>query len=252
MYESINLTIDGTQPSKIIEIHELTDDEIKMHLFIPHILLGPENYTFNVKIIEECNRVATLVLKYLHVPTEKFVSPTLPLDLVDSTVLNENDLHTFPRTKKGTENIDIPVIIYCINTVCDSAGNIAIAIYSPQNNVIYISLTEAYRQFTNDHTIKSAISGSGDVILDEKVLDHPEIMSAIAVIEEMIHFVQIRDMDIFQVTETSSVQSIEEHDANTIEAQARPIKMALIRRIYPEYVISDFTASHVSQPKNET
>ncbi len=66
------------------------------------------------------------------------------------------------------------------------------------------------------------------MILKKEILNHPEAIAGVAMIEEMTHFVQMQHWGESSETGTSSDQTIEEHDADIIESEARKIKNILI------------------------
>lgn len=204
--------------------------------FVPHLIFGPEGAIFNQEILKECNRVGKLVLKCLKAPIEELKQYFNPSLLVDFKARNEKDQNTFPRTELGTKYINVPVVIYSLFPVYDSFGTEAIAIYSPANKVIFISLKllKLSNQFTE--TFSKSITKPGDLVLKKEILDQPEIMAGIAMIEEMIHFVQMHHWGESSEQGTSSSQTVEEHDEDPIEEEARIIKNALIKLIYPQYI----------------
>lgn len=230
--QSIKRTVD------IHNIKPLSEVEKNTEIFIPTIQYGKEGTSINKTIVDECNSVAKKVLKYLRAPVKKLSFLHHPLTLVDSNAVNENNLNTFPRTEFGEKNMDIPVIIYSSSPVYDAEGNLVIAMFSPDNSVIFISTNEIKRQFSEEAS--EDITKPGDLMLKKNILEQPEIMSGIAMIEEITHFVQVKHWGEKSEKGTNSVQNIKEHDADPIEAEARIIKNQLIKLIYPQYIEKEF------------
>lgn len=239
-------------PKYTVDIHNiqpLSETEAGRNISIPFFRFGPKDGLFNEEVISESNRVASLVMSYLRVPSDIYKNRISPFNLLDMDERNEQGASTFPRTELGVKYSDIPVIIYTLFPILDSSGNHSMAMCDPGNNVIALSINQLEGQLTQ--TYSRAITKPGDVILKSEVLDHPEIVAGITMIEEMTHFVQFQIWGEKSTDGTNSVQTIEEHDADPMEAEARIIKNQLIKLIYPEYILREVEPDRRTELKYE-
>lgn len=232
-FETPKYTVD------INNILPIPESKKNTELFIPNFKFGPTGSKFDEQAILESIRVASLVLKYLKVDeNEKFKSFHHPFDLVDVNA-SVNGLKTFPRTDLGKKNMDLPIIVFSEAPVYDSHGNREMAIYSPENALIFISFDKLENQFSED--VVEAITKPGDIVLKKEVVENQSLMAGIAMIEEIIHFVQMSYWGEVSIEGSSGTMSIEEHDSSHLESEARAIKTQLIKLIYPELVLREIT-----------
>jgi len=191
--------------SKSSEFHSKTH--------IPIYCLEAEGKPVSKKVVNEIERASLTTFRVLGESTAQYQKGARFEDLVDPLARDKQELRTFPR-KPNTDQKAMAVVV-STQPVYDNKGREVIAL-NTENNVQFVNLRRIDDQFSE---------GSSQVSL--------EVKAGIAIVEEVVHHIQYTHWGRKRSENTDSMNDIDLHLQDRIEAEAAPLKKEVYRALYP-------------------